>query len=75
MWGKVILGGFFIGLHWFTFFYAIKIAGVSLTLSMMASGALITALIDPLLNGRKILKRKIKIPLIQKFHGVLGQLH
>ncbi len=59
MWSKVFLGGFFIGLHWFTFFYAIKIAGVSLTLSMMASGALITALIDPLLNGRKILKHEV----------------
>ena len=26
---------------------------------MMASGALITALIDPLLNGRKILKHEV----------------
>ena len=59
MWGKVFLGGFFIGLHWFTFFYAIKIAGVSLTLSMMATGALITALIDPLFNGRKILIHEV----------------
>lgn len=54
MWSKVFLGGIFIGLHWFTFFYAIKTAGVSLTLSMMATGALITAIIDPLLSKRKI---------------------
>lgn len=59
MWSKVFLGGFFIGLHWFTFFYAIKIAGVSLTLSMMATGAFITALIDPLINGRKILTYEV----------------
>ena len=44
MWSKVFLGGFFI---------------VSLTLSMMATGAFITALIDPLINGRKILTYEV----------------
>ena len=55
LWGKVILGGVIIGVHWVTFFYAIKIAGVSLALSMMATGALITALLDPIFNKRKLL--------------------
>ena len=55
LWGKVILGGILIGTHWVTFFYAIKIAGVSLALSMMATGALITAFIDPLISKRKLL--------------------
>ena len=53
--GKVVLGGILIGTHWVTFFYAIKIAGVSLALSMMATGALITAFIDPLISKRKLL--------------------
>jgi len=52
---KVILGGLIIGVHWVTFFHAIKVAGVSLTLSMMATGAFITAMIEPLINKRKIL--------------------
>ncbi len=39
----------------FFFFYAIKIAGVSLALSMMATGALITALLDPILSKRRLL--------------------
>jgi len=55
LWPKVILGGNLIGIHWVTFFYAIKIAGVSLALSMMATGALITALLDPLLSKRSLL--------------------
>ncbi len=55
LWGKVALGGIIIVLHWFTFFHAIKIAGVSLTLSMMATGALITAILDPIFNYRKFL--------------------
>jgi len=37
MWGKVSLGGIIIAIHWVTFFHAIKVAGVSLTLSMMAT--------------------------------------
>ncbi len=55
LWVKVILGGVIIGVHWVTFFHAIKVAGVSLTLSMMATGAFITAMIEPLINKRKIL--------------------
>jgi len=55
LWGKVTLGGTIIVLHWFTFFHAIKIAGVSLALSMMATGALITAILDPIFNYRKFL--------------------
>lgn len=55
LWSKVALGGMVIGVHWVTFFYAIKIAGVSLALSMMATGALITALLDPILSKRRIL--------------------
>jgi drug/metabolite transporter (DMT)-like permease len=55
LWVKVILGGVIIGVHWVTFFHAVKVAGVSLTLSMMATGAFITAMIEPLINKRKIL--------------------
>ena len=55
LWVKVILGGVIIGVHWVTFFHAVKVAGVSLTLSMMATGAFITAMIEPVINKRKIL--------------------
>ena len=55
LWRRVVLCGLVLGFHWITFFYAIKIAGVSLALSMMATGALITAILDPIINRRKLL--------------------
>lgn len=55
LWLKVFYGGVVIGIHWVTFFHAIKVAGVSLTLSMMATGAFITAMIEPIINKRKVL--------------------
>ncbi|MGB1635108.1 MAG: DMT family transporter [Flavobacteriaceae bacterium] len=55
LWPYVLVGGLVIGVHWVTFFHAIKVAGVSLTLSMMATGAFITAMLEPLMNNRKIL--------------------
>lgn len=63
----LIVGGLVIGVHWITFFYAIKIAGVSLTLSMMASGAFLTALLEPLFYRRKIV-------LYELFFGAIALL-
>lgn len=50
---KVIYSGVLIGVHWIAFFYAIKIAGVSLTLSMLATGAFFVAIIQPLFFKQK----------------------
>jgi drug/metabolite transporter (DMT)-like permease len=63
----LIAGGLMIGVHWITFFYAIKIAGVSLTLSMMASGAFLTALLEPLFYKKKIV-------VYELFFGALALL-
>ena len=51
---KSFFSGIIIGAHWVTFFYAIKISTISITLSMMSAGALITAFIDPVYNRKKI---------------------
>ena len=51
---KIFCSGIILGAHWVTFFYAIKISSISITLSMMSSGALITAFIDPIFNRKKI---------------------
>ena len=59
MWSSVFMGGVIIAIHWATFFYAIKIAGVSLTLSMMATGAFMTAMLEPILIKRKVLVYEI----------------
>ena len=50
---QLSIAGVMISSHWVAFFYAIKISGVSLTLSIMASGAFVTSLIEPVVLRRK----------------------
>ncbi len=52
---QFLLGGIIIGLHWVTFFYAIKISNVSITLAAISTGAFFTSVLDPL-----IIKKKVK---------------
>ena len=49
-----LLGGFLIALHWVTFFHAIKVSNVSITLSVLSSGAFFTSLFEPLFYKRKL---------------------
>jgi drug/metabolite transporter (DMT)-like permease len=51
---QFIFPGFIIALHWFTFFHAIKISNISITLACLSTGAFFTSLIEPILYGKKI---------------------
>jgi len=53
------LCGLLIALHWICFFHAIKISNVSITLAILASGAFVTALIEPLFYKRKFILYEI----------------
>lgn len=46
--------GSVVGLHWITFFGAVKLSNVSVTLGCMASATLFTSLLEPLILRRKI---------------------
>lgn len=46
--------GFIVMVHWLAFYAAIKVSNVSVTLSCFASVSLFTALLDPLMNKRRI---------------------
>ena len=61
---KLLIAGVLISAHWVAFFYAIKISGVSLTLSIMASGAFITSLIEPIVFKRKFSLKELTFGLI-----------
>jgi len=52
---KILICGIIIALHWITFFYAIKISNVSITVSMMSSAAFLTVLIKSLFFRKKFL--------------------
>jgi len=49
-----LIGGILIASHWIAFFYAIKIANVSITLAALSTGALFTSFLEPLFYKRKI---------------------
>ena len=48
------VAGVIIALHWITFFAAIKVSNISITLAMFSTGAFFASLIEPLFFKRKI---------------------
>lgn len=65
---KLLLGflfsGLVIALHWFTFFQAIKVSNISVTLACLSTGALFAAILEPMFYGKKIV-------LYEVFFGLL----
>lgn len=51
----LIIAGITIASHWVTFFMAIKVSNVSIALATMSTGALFTALLEPIWYGRKLI--------------------
>ena len=56
---QFMLAGLIIALHWFTFFHAIKISNISVTLACLSTGAFFASLLEPLLYGRKIIAYEV----------------
>lgn len=56
---KILIGfgfaGLIITLHWLTFFNAIKVSNISVTLACLSTGAFFTSLLEPLFHGRKVI--------------------
>lgn len=64
---KFLVAGLIIALHWFTFFRAIKVSNVSITLACLSTGAFFTSLIEPIFFGKKIIWYEIFFGLIVVF--------
>ncbi|GAA4040217.1 DMT family transporter [Flavobacterium chungnamense] len=64
---KFLVAGLVIALHWFTFFRAIKVSNVSITLACLSTGAFFTSLIEPIFFGKKIVWYEIFFGLIVVF--------
>ena len=58
------VAGLIIALHWITFFAAIKVSNISITLAMFSTGAFFASLIEPLFFKRKIIAYEILFGLI-----------
>ncbi|MFS4456332.1 DMT family transporter [Maribacter sp. 2304DJ31-5] len=59
-----VAAGIVIALHWVTFFWAIKVATVSVALAMMSAGAFFTALMEPFLYKRRIIGYEVIFGLL-----------
>lgn len=56
--------GFLVGLHWLTFYGAVKLANASITLVCMATTSFFTALLEPLILKRKVRGYEIMLGLL-----------
>lgn len=61
---KFFLAGIVIALHWITFFAAIKVSNISITLAMFSTGAFFASFIEPIIYKRKIITYEIVFGLI-----------
>jgi drug/metabolite transporter (DMT)-like permease len=64
---KFLVAGLVIALHWFTFFRAIKVSNVSITLACLSTGAFFTSIIEPIFFKKKIIWYEIFFGLIVVF--------
>jgi drug/metabolite transporter (DMT)-like permease len=64
---KFLVAGLVIAMHWFTFFRAIKVSNVSITLACLSTGAFFTSLIEPIFFGKKVIWYEIFFGLIVVF--------
>ena len=60
----LIAAGIAIALHWITFFKAIKVSNVSIALATMATGALFTAVLEPIWYGRRFIWHELIFGLL-----------
>ncbi|MDI9311269.1 MAG: DMT family transporter [Limnohabitans sp.] len=60
----LLSAGFVIALHWYTFFEAIKVSNISVTLACMSTGAFFTSILEPIFYKRKIIFYEVLFGLI-----------
>lgn len=54
-----LVAGLVIAMHWFTFFQAIKVSNISVTLACLSTGAFFTSLLEPIFFGRKVIAYEV----------------
>lgn len=60
----MLVAGVIIALHWLTFFGAIKVSNVSITLALLSTGAFFTSIMEPIFYKRKVIWYEIVFGLI-----------
>lgn len=65
--GYLLIAGVIIALHWLTFFKAIKVSNVSITLACLSTGAFFTSFLEPIFYKRKIIWYEVLLGIIVVF--------
>lgn len=60
----LIVSGLVIALHWITFFKAIKVSNISITLACLSTGAFFTSILEPIFYKRKMVWYEIVFGLV-----------
>jgi len=60
----LVVAGIVIALHWLTFFGAIKVSNVSITLAILSTGAFFTSILEPIFYKRKFVGYEVIFGLI-----------
>jgi len=64
------IAGAIIAMHWITFFAAIKVSNVSITLAVLSTGAFFTSILEPIFYRRKLIWYEVVFGLM-----VIGGLY
>jgi drug/metabolite transporter (DMT)-like permease len=59
-----MLAGLIIALHWFTFFEAIKVSNISITLACLSTGALFATLLESIVYRRRLIGHEILMGVV-----------
>lgn len=60
----LLISGLVIALHWITFFKAIKVSNISITLACLSTGAFFTSILEPIFYNRKMVWYEIVFGLV-----------
>lgn len=60
----MLAAGLVIAAHWLTFFGAIKVSNVSITLAMLSTGAFFTSILEPIFYKRKVIGYEIMFGIL-----------
>ena len=61
---RFLLAGIVIALHWYTFFEAIKVSNISVTLACLSTGAFFTSILEPIFFKRRIVLYEVLFGII-----------
>ncbi|MHC5353055.1 DMT family transporter [Myroides sp. LJL115] len=61
---QILAAGGVIALHWLTFFWAIKVSNISVTLACLSTGAFFASILEPIFYKRKIVYYEVFLGLV-----------